>query len=127
MATATQLTLGLLLAAVITTSAAKLLRAPPLVMSAASSGGFSWIGFEQSLIGGLARPLLVAKGTKGYAACAYIDTATADKLGEACIIFSGVNTCDDFIEADVKKVSVAAAELGCKVGMRGGDALELIR
>ena len=88
---------------------------------------FDWTGFEQSLISGLARPLIMARGSKGYAACAYIDVSTADKFEEACIIFSGVATCDDFVEAEVKKVSAAAEKLGCKVGMRGGDALELIR
>ena len=88
---------------------------------------FNWDGFENSHIQGLARPLLVAKGSKGYAACAYIDVATAEKLNEACIIFSGVNTCDDFVDAEVKKVSPAAEALGCAVGMKGGDALELLR
>lgn len=92
-----------------------------------SDTGFSWVGFENSQIGGLARPLLVAKGSKGYAACAYVDVATAEKLDEACIIFSGVNTFDDLVEAEVKKVSPKAAALGCEVGMKGGAALELIR
>ena len=91
------------------------------------SAAFDWSGFEQSCIDGLARPLLVCKGSKGFAACGYIDVATTDKLGEACVIFTGVNTCDDFLESDVVKVSEAAAALGCTVGMRGSDAMELLR
>ena len=39
-------------------------------MGATQSGQLE--GFECSRIDGLARPLLVAKGSKGYAACAYV-------------------------------------------------------
>ena len=88
---------------------------------------FDWSGFEQYLIPGLARPLLLAKGAKGYAACGYIDVATADKLEEACIIFTGVNTCDDFLNSDVKKVSAKAEALGCFVGQSGSAAMEMLR
>merc|ERR1712028_227419 len=88
---------------------------------------FDWSGFEQSLISGLARPLLVARGSKGYAACAYINLDAAEKLEEACVIFTGVSTCDDFVEAQVLKCSTEAQKLGCSVGMRGADALALLR
>ena len=84
-------------------------------------------GFECSKIGGLTKPLLVAKGSKGFAACAYIDAGTAEKLGEPCIIFSGVATCGDFLTSDVKKVNSLAADLGISVGMLGKDALEKLR
>ena len=88
---------------------------------------FDWTGFKQSRIDGLARPLLVAQGSKGYAACAYVDVATADKLGEALVVFSGVATCDDFVASEVKRASKAAVALGVAEGMRGGEALELLR
>lgn len=76
---------------------------------------------------GLARPLLIAKGSKGFAACAYIDEKTAEKLGEACIIFSGVSTHDDFLQSDVKRLNPIAEKLGVKIGMLGADALALLR
>jgi len=60
----------------------------------------------------------------GFAACAYVDPATAEKLGEACVIFSGVSTCADFLTSDVKNVNARAAALGIVVGMPGGEALE---
>ena len=125
------------------------------------AAAFDWSGFEQSLISGLARPLLVARGSKGYAACAYINLDAAgsfclllccsppvaaarillslllcclwlkalfpEKFEEACVIFTGVSTCEDFVEAEVLKCSSAAEKLGCSVGMRGADALELLR
>ena len=84
-------------------------------------------GFECSRIDGLARPLLVAKGSKGYAACAYVDIAAADKFGEACVIFSGVATHGAFLDAPVAKASKTAKALGVKDGMPGRDALALIR
>ena len=84
-------------------------------------------GFECSRIDGLARPLLVAKGSKGYAACAYITPDAADKFGEACVIFSGVATHGAFLDAPVAKASKAAKALGVKDGMPGRDALALIK
>ena len=84
-------------------------------------------GFECSRIDGLARPLLVAKDSKGYAACAYVTTDAADKFGEACVVFSGVATHEAFLDAPVAKASKAAKALGVKDGMPGRDALELIK
>ena len=94
-------------------------------MGATQSGQLD--GFECSRIDGLARPLLVAKGSKGYAACAYITTDAADKCGEACVIFSGVATHEAFLDATVAKASKAAKALGVKDGMPGRDALALIK
>lgn len=94
-------------------------------MGATQSGALE--GFECSRIDGLARPLLVAKGSKGYAACAYITTDAADKFGEACVIFSGVATHEAFLDAPVAKASKAAKALGVKDGMPGRDALALIK
>ena len=82
---------------------------------------------RQRHISFLARPLLVAKGSKGYAACAYVSLDAADKFGEACVIFSGVATHEAFLDATVAKVSKAAKALGVKDGMPGRDALALIR
>lgn len=96
-------------------------------MSADGGGRFDWTGFERSRIEGLARPLVLARGSKGFAACGYIDVATCDKLEEACIIFTGVNSCEDFVESEVIRRSEAAASLGVEAGMRGSDALERIR
>lgn len=88
---------------------------------------YDWRGFERHAIGGLKRPLLVARGSRGFAACGYIDVETANKLDEACVVFMGVDTCDDFVEADVVCASNAAVALGVRCGMCGRDALELLR
>ena len=88
---------------------------------------FDFDGFACDRIDGLARPLLVARGSKGYAACAYVDVGVSEKFEEACVIFSGVSTHQDMAKSDVKKPSPAALALGVSVGMNGADALELIR
>mmetsp|Transcript_13311 Transcript_13311/g.17780 ORF Transcript_13311/g.17780 Transcript_13311/m.17780 type:complete len:91 (-) Transcript_13311:1541-1813(-) len=84
-------------------------------------------GFECARIDLLEKPLLVARGRKGFAACAYVDPATAEKLGEACVIFSGVSYITDFLDTEVKKVNTAAENLGISVGMSGRDAMEKLR
>ena len=87
---------------------------------------FNWAGLERERIQ-LAEPLLVIRGSKGWAACAYANVATAEKLGEAAIIFSGVKDHNAFLSASVQQCSHAAKLLGVFKGMRGADAIELIR
>ena len=100
---------------------------PPARAAPAQKKSGQLDGFECSRIDGLARPLLVAKGSKGYAACAYITPDAADKFGEACVIFSGVATHAAFLDATVAKASKAARALGVTDGMPGRDALALIK
>ena len=55
--------------------------------------------------------------------CGYLSTETADKLGHALAIVTGVASYDDMLAAKVVKVSSAAAALGVTVGMSGKEAL----
>ena len=68
--------------------------------------------------------LLVIRAPKGLLGCGYINAAVADKLNDAAAIVSGVKTYEDMLNATVKAVSQAAAELGITVGMTGLDALK---
>lgn len=68
--------------------------------------------------------LLVIQGQHGMLGCGYFNLATADKLGHALAIVSGVSCYDDMLKAEVKGVSAAAEELGVTVGMSGADALK---
>ncbi len=83
----------------------------------------STFGFAENLNYQLEKPLLIIKEEKGFLACAYINTKTCDKTGEACAIVSGVSTHDDMLKAKVIAVSEPAAKLGVKVGDTGSDAL----
>ena len=67
--------------------------------------------------------ILVIEGNRGILGCGYLSVETADKLGHALAVVTGVATYDDMLNASVKKVSAAAAASGVVVGMSGRDAL----
>ena len=70
--------------------------------------------------------ILLIQGTNGMLGCGYLSTETADKLGHALAIVTGVASYDDMLAAKVAKVSAAATALGVTVGMSGMDALKLM-
>ena len=61
-------------------------------------------------------PLLLIKGEKGFAMCGYLNPATAEKLGDAAVIVSGVRTFEDMLNSNIKWVSSKARELGVQEG-----------
>ena len=67
--------------------------------------------------------LLVIKAKHGALVCGYINMETAEKLGDAVAMVTGVNSYADMLNAKVKRVSSAAAQLGVCDGMIGSDAL----
>ena len=67
--------------------------------------------------------ILVIKAKNGLLGCGYISLETAERVGDAVAIVSGVKNCDDMLNAQVKSVSSAAAKLGVEPGMSGRDAL----
>lgn len=71
----------------------------------------------------LKKPLLIAKKSKGFLACGYINVETCNKTEEACAIVTGVNSYEDMLKASVVAVSNRAIELGIKVGDSGESAL----
>jgi len=70
--------------------------------------------------------VLIIKAKKGFLGCGYFDVNTANKVGDAAAIVTGVKTFDDMLNANVIKVSEKAKELGIKEGMKGKDALKLM-
>jgi uncharacterized protein YunC (DUF1805 family) len=56
-------------------------------------------------------------------ACGYFDIETANKLGEAVAIVTGVKNYDDMLLAKVVKLSKAAEDKGLTLGMSGREAL----
>ncbi len=68
--------------------------------------------------------ILLIQGGNGMLGCGYLSTETADKLGHALAIVTGVASYDDMLAAKVAKVSSAAAALGVTVGMSGKEALQ---
>ena len=69
--------------------------------------------------------LLIA-APKGYVMCGYLNMETAEKLGDAACMVTGVKDFDDVLAAKVVKVSSKAKELGIKEGMSGEAALRIL-
>ncbi len=85
-----------------------------------------WTGLSKERID-LALPLLVVKGRRGILACGYINVETCNKTGEACAVVTGVKTHENMLESEIKAVSFEAEKLGVRVGMKGMEALEILR
>ena len=61
-------------------------------------------------------PLLLIKGSKGFVMCSYLNIETAEKLGAAAAIVSGVKTFDDVLNAQIKTSTTKAKALGLEPG-----------
>jgi uncharacterized protein YunC (DUF1805 family) len=61
-------------------------------------------------------PLLLIKGSKGFVMCGYLNIETAEKLGAAAAIVSGVKTFDDVLNAQIKASTTKANVLGLEPG-----------
>jgi uncharacterized protein YunC (DUF1805 family) len=69
-------------------------------------------------------PLLLIIGEKGFVMCGFLNIESAEKLGVAAAVVSGVNTFQDVLNGQVKAVTSKAKNLGVEVGMIGADALK---
>ncbi|TVQ78305.1 MAG: DUF1805 domain-containing protein [Bradymonadales bacterium] len=85
-----------------------------------------WTGLSRERIA-LSLPLIIIKGSKGILACGYIDPETCNRTKEACAIVTGVMTHEDMLTAEVRSISQRAEELGLRVGMKGREAIEILR
>jgi len=61
-------------------------------------------------------PLLLIKGKRGFVMCGYLNSATAEKLGDVAVMVSGVNTFEDMLNAKIKWASTKAKEFGIVEG-----------
>mmetsp|Transcript_34360 Transcript_34360/g.107751 ORF Transcript_34360/g.107751 Transcript_34360/m.107751 type:complete len:109 (-) Transcript_34360:446-772(-) len=64
---------------------------------------------------------------RGFLACGYVSIDTCNRLNEACAIVAGVSDYEEVLHKHVTAVSNAAMHMGIKVGMKGNDALALLR
>jgi uncharacterized protein YunC (DUF1805 family) len=69
-------------------------------------------------------PLLLITAEKGFVMCGFLNVESAEKLGVAAAVVSGVKTFDDVLNGQVKAVTSKAKTLGVEVGMKGADALK---
>lgn len=69
-------------------------------------------------------PLLAVFGGKGYVMCGYLNLETAEKLGQAAAIVSGVKDFDDVLNGKVSAATSHARKLGIAEGMSGREAIQ---
>ena len=86
------------------------------------------INLEGHILEGYAIPtantsILLIKAPHGFLGCGYFSPATAEKVGDAAVIVSGVKDFEDMLAAKVKAVSPAAAARGVTLEMTGKEAL----
>ena len=67
--------------------------------------------------------ILIVKAPRGFLGCGYFSLETAEKVGDAAVIVTGVKNFEDMLAAKVKAVSPAAAALGITTEMNGRQAL----
>lgn len=60
-------------------------------------------------------PVLLLVGKKGFIGCGYFSVETANKLGDAVAIVSGVRTFEDMLNARIVPASEKAQEMGIVV------------
>jgi uncharacterized protein YunC (DUF1805 family) len=69
-------------------------------------------------------PMLLIIAEKGFVMCGLLNMESAEKIGAAAAMVSGVKTFDDVLNAQVKAVTGKAKDFGVEVGMKGADALK---
>ena len=79
--------------------------------------------FEGFAIPTLNTTILMIKARHGILGCGYLSLETAEKVGDAMAIVSGVKSFDDMLDARIKAFSTAAAARGVVSGMSGREAL----
>lgn len=68
--------------------------------------------------------LLMIIGAKGYVMCGYLNINTAQKLGDAACMVTGVKTIDDVLNANIVALTAEAQKLGIEMGMPVKDVLK---
>lgn len=68
-------------------------------------------------------PLLLIIAEKGFVMCGFLNMESAEKLGVAAAVVSGVKTFEDVLNGQVKSATSKAKNLGVEVDMKGIDAL----
>ncbi|MCS7131838.1 MAG: DUF1805 domain-containing protein [Hadesarchaea archaeon] len=71
-------------------------------------------------------PLLLLVAPKGYVMCGYLNVETAERLGQAAAVVTGVRSLEEMLEARVTRATKKARELGIEEGMSGREALKLM-
>jgi uncharacterized protein YunC (DUF1805 family) len=68
-------------------------------------------------------PLVLVTAEKGFVMCGFLNIDSAERLGIAAAMVSGVKTFEDVLAAEVKAATTKAKNLGVEIGIKGSEAL----
>lgn len=68
-------------------------------------------------------PLILVRGQRSFAMCGFLNLESAEKIGLAAVMSSGVSSVEELLAAPVKGATSRARELGAKIGEKVADSL----
>ncbi|MEM0155765.1 MAG: DUF1805 domain-containing protein [Thermoplasmataceae archaeon] len=71
-------------------------------------------------------PLLILRGTKGYAMCGYLNLEAAEKLGDTAVRVTGVKDLETLLKANVVGVTSKARSMGLSEGQKVDEIISLL-
>jgi len=71
-------------------------------------------------------PLVLIIGRTGFVGCGFINIDAAERLNVSAATVSGVRSCDDVLNAEIKAATSRAQANGVTVGMKGKDAVKAL-
>jgi uncharacterized protein YunC (DUF1805 family) len=83
-------------------------------ISSVKLDGESFLGLRAELPN--SPPLVLVVGNKGFVMCGYLNLESAERLGAAAAVVTGVKTVDDVLKAEIRSVTSKAKELGLTPG-----------
>jgi uncharacterized protein YunC (DUF1805 family) len=83
----------------------------------------NWTGVKINLHNA---PFLILIAEKGFVMCGYLNIATAEKLGDAACMVTGVRDLRGMLNAKIVAATTKAQSLGIKEGMFCEEALILL-
>ena len=83
----------------------------------------NWTGVKINLHNA---PFLILIAPKGFVMCGYLNISTAEKLGDAACMVTGVRDFQGMLKARIVAATTKAQSLGIKEGMPCEEALMLL-
>lgn len=83
-------------------------------ISSVKVNGESFMGLKAELPN--TPPLVLIVGNKGFVMCGYLNMESAERLGAAAAVVTGVKSVDDVLKAEIRSVTSKGKELGLTPG-----------
>ncbi|MCL4345444.1 MAG: DUF1805 domain-containing protein [Candidatus Thermoplasmatota archaeon] len=71
-------------------------------------------------------PIIIVKGRKGYVMCGYLNTQTAEKLGDAAGLVRGVKDLETMLDATIEENTTKGRSLGLEKGRKVREIIDLL-